>query len=157
MAQNEPPGEFDYLWRDLDDKAGYYGFDDGSEAETSEPWAPWYRTTQAVVAMSAIGGAVVAIVVSAVLLVSQQFRSPTPIEPPTTTTPSATATPPLSTSPPITSEVPSTTPPSNTVPVIVQPPVKPSPTRPPEIGVTRTPTTRTPISVHPAPQPVPHY
>jgi hypothetical protein len=131
---------------------------------------PWYGTRQAVTAIIAASTAMVAIVVSAVLLVfrgegntvddvtsSVTPTAPTsaaPVEvasseapPPPLPPPPETASPPPETaSPP-----PETASPVNTAPSY-NPTYQPRPTKEPEIGVTRTPVIRSPISVAPQPR-----
>ena len=159
MAVTEPSGDFDYLWEDLGDLDEDYDF----RVPSPPPAPPWYRTPAALVAMGAIGIAVVAILVSAVLLMSRNSRGPsvdvettiaTTRQPPPTTAPPMTAT-----VPPGPTEAPPPSEPTASVPVAVEPPrqQQPEPTKPPEIGVTRTPVTRSPISVRPNPRPAfPH-
>lgn len=152
--------EIGALDEDEDDVFGRFG-------APSSP-QPWYRTSAAVLAMVAIGIAVVAIIVSAVLLMSRGSRAQvrdtdepaivtTPsTAPPTTLSPTATVAPSPTAPPP--SEPPVSAPPAS-APVAVEPPRQqpPPPAKPPEIGVTRTPVTRSPISVRPAPRPAyPH-
>ena len=72
MAVTEPSGDFDYLWEDLGDLDEDYDF----RVPSPPPPPPWYRTPAALVAMGAIGIAVVAILVSAVLLMSRNSRGP---------------------------------------------------------------------------------
>jgi hypothetical protein len=187
VVQNEPLESLDDL-RDVpdDEFAGYEdGSDDGYEADVDEiegyepeayamgayqpPPEPWYRNPQASVAVGAIALAVVALVVSTVLLV---FRPPrdepsTAVEPAQPSgTPTTTARAPTLASPPPSPPIapPGSPPPPESptqvsaVPVIVNnPPVQREPTKPPEIGVTRTPATRQPISVAPSARaPHPH-
>jgi hypothetical protein len=178
MAVTEPPGDFDYLWEalgDTDDVGGTrtdfefddddFGFDDGYgiDRHPHKPLVPWYRTTAAMVAIGAIGSAAVAILVSAVLLMSRDSGEPastveSTTATPTTTAPSAapeTTPPPVAAVPPNPTESPSPAPsPAGAPPVVVEP-RQTEPARPPEIGVTRTPLTRHPISVRP--QPVPRF
>lgn len=133
------------------------------------PPTPWYRTKQALVAMVAVGVAVVAIVVSAVLLA---FRGPSDTtdqapatQAPATQTSSTPTT--VASTPEPTSELPPPPPPPPPPPLpppesAAAPPApppaydrprsEPRPTRGPEIGVTRTPITRAPISVAPQPR-----
>jgi cytoskeletal protein RodZ len=178
MAVTEPPGDFDYLWealgdtddvgrtgtdRGLDDDD--FGFDDGyrDDRYDRERPRPWYRTTAAVVAIGAIGIAGVAILVSAVLLMSR--NSGGPVNPAETTTPTAstpssavpaTTPPPVEVVPPSPTDSPSPTASSTaSAPPVVEAPRRTEPTKSPEIGVTRTPVTRYPISV--SPPVVPHF
>jgi hypothetical protein len=120
------------------------------------PPTPWYRTRQALIALVAVSAAVVALIVSVVLLA---FRggSGTEDTPATDTssTPTTAASTPDTTSalppppppPPETSASPSAPP-----PVYNRPRGEQRPTKQPEIGVTRTPVTRTQISVAPQPR-----
>jgi hypothetical protein len=168
VAQREPAGDFDYLWEDLSDREfdGDEFIDDSLGLGPDEsPPVPWYRTTQAMIAIAAIGCAVIAILVSAVLLVSRQSRGPAdtverPVISTSSANPTSTATTVVSSAPPAPETSPSQ-PPSSTASVIVQPPPpppKPTATNPPQVQVTRTPSTRSPISVQPAPHPAfPHY
>jgi hypothetical protein len=129
---------------------------------------PWYRSKPAATALVAAAAAMIAIVVSGVLLI---FRGPgsTPPRPaPATQTASPTATAPASApatlaspteSPPPPPTAAPPPPPPQTVASTVDrapednsPRVAPRPTKQPEIGVTRTPVTRSPISVAPQPR-----
>jgi hypothetical protein len=121
----------------------------------SPPPTPWYRTNQALTAIIATSAAVVAIVVSGVLLV---FRGPANnvdqvTSSVTPTAPTSAASVPVATSaepePPL--PPPDTASPVNTAPRY-NPTYQPRPTKAPEIGVTRTPVTRLPISVAPQPR-----
>lgn len=112
---------------------------------------PWYDSPRAKLAIAAVSLAVVALVVSIVLLLIEGpsgDRSPAPSTAPTTTatTPTSSETPP----PPL-------PPPPPTAKTQEQAPVirtrQPSRQRDrPEIGVTRTPVTRSPLSVSPQPR-----
>ncbi|MDT5195160.1 MAG: hypothetical protein QOH20_1914 [Mycobacterium sp.] len=122
------------------------------------PPTPWYRTRQALIALAAVAAALIALVVSGVLLT---IRGPSDTdETPaidTSSTPTTAATTPETTSallpPP-----PPPPPPETSASSIAPPPVynrprgEPRQTKPPEIGVTRTPVTRTQISVAPQPR-----
>lgn len=161
VAVTEPPGDFDYLWDDLGDPDDDYGFDDYDDDPYDPPvrHAPWYRTTGALLAICAIAGAVVAILVSAILLMSRNSHGPTqvviPSPAPTRSSAPAPAPSTVATVPPSASESPS---PSATpsAPVIVTPTHGPS--TPSTLGGTSTPVTRSPLSVHPEPHPAfPHY
>jgi hypothetical protein len=168
VAVSEPPGDFDYLWEDLgetDEDFGYDGEDfgyggedfgyDGYDADPYEPPpVPWYRTTGALLAIGAIGIALVAILVSAVLLVSRNSRGPAS-EVETTVAPTPSSAP--VTTPPMIATVPPSPPPTPTetttqAPVVVAPPRQSEPTKPPEVTVVPTPVTRSPISVRPEPR-----
>jgi len=201
MAVTEPPGKFDYLLEGLGDtdedldnfeNLGYdeepvdedLGFDDDFEDDDVEdddfefvvdsypaPPVPWYRTTAALLAIGAMGLAGIAILVSAVLLVSRNSRGPAPsLEPTTAITTTATATSAPATSeaaetPPPATEAPPSAPTGSPVPASPAEPPASAPTvvvprqtepaRPPQIGVTRTNITRLPYSVKPPP--VPHF
>jgi hypothetical protein len=122
------------------------------------PPTPWYRTRQAQIALAAVAVALIALVVSVVLLT---IRGPadtdeTPVTD-TSSTPTTAATTPETTSalPP---PAPPPPPPPTSASSIAPPPVynrprgEPRQTKPPEIGVTRTPVTRTQISVAPQPR-----
>jgi hypothetical protein len=118
---------------------------------------PWYRTQGAVTAIVAVSVAVVALVVSVVLLA---FRGPEGTEdetpaPETSSTPTTAATTPEDTSalPPPPPPPPETSaPPAPPPPVYNRPRSEPRESKQPEIGVTRTPITRSPISVAPQPR-----
>ncbi|MDT5009708.1 MAG: hypothetical protein QOH57_1325 [Mycobacterium sp.] len=176
MAVTEPPGDFNYLWDDLGEIDEDYGFDDFDNpydmrsstmpARDQTP-VPWYRASAAMLAMGAIGVAVVAILVSAVLLVSRESRG-APKVAPATTVPSSSAPRTIESS--VIATAPPSPPPQGpsevtaSAPVAAAPHPQPqAPTKPPEIGVTRTPVTRTQISVRPQPRPpegrqnYPHY
>ena len=168
MAKAKPPGEFDYLLDELDDPDEDFTFDDFGFDPCRPPPVPWYRTTAAIVAIGAIGLAVIAILVSTVLLVSRNSRgqtndvettiATTPSSAPATTPPMIATVPPpppAETPRPTDAESPSPAEPTASAPVVVAPPRHSEPTKPPEIGVTRTPVTRQPISVRPPP--VPHF
>jgi hypothetical protein len=177
VVSEPPPGRFDYLWEDLgeadedldldaDFDADFDGdVDDDFDVYADEQYdspLPWYRTKVAMVAIGAIGAAVIAILVSAVLLVSSRSGGRSGVEEPlpTTISPTAVTTPSTSaTVPPSPTVTPSSSEPPASAPVVVAPTHEPPPpTAPPEIGVTRTPATRSPISVSPQPHPAhPHY
>ena len=122
------------------------------------PPTPWYRTRQALIALSAVAVALIALVVSVVLLT---VRGPSGTdETPATdmsSTPTTVATTPETTSalPP---PPPPPPPPETSASSIAPPPVynrprgEPRQTKAPEIGVTRTPVTRSQISVAPQPR-----
>jgi hypothetical protein len=160
MALAEPPGDFDYLLKVVDETHGDIGPDDDDfDLDPYQPPPPWYRTTAAMVTIGAMGVAVVAILVSAVLLVSRHSRGTTNnVETPIATTPSsapATTPPKAATVPPSPPESPSPSASTVSPPVVAEPPSQsqpPEPTRPPQIGVTRVPVTRQPISVRPVPR-----
>jgi len=162
VALNEPPGEFAYLWDDWDDPDDDAGIAEefhASEpvtAELTEP--PWYRSKSAMIAFGIIASGVVAIVVSAGLLVAGQSHGPREVVEPAPATTSETAAIPAATlTPTITSAAPPIAPPTNTASVIVEPTYEPRPTKPPETQVTHGPTIRLPISVSPTPHPAfPH-
>jgi hypothetical protein len=198
VAEREASGDFDYLWDDPTDVAGFTSDDDDSVAQLNDPgddlwddpddsfwdnqpdvddhdrfdafndntWSfqpaptPWYRTRQAMGAMIAASAAVVAIVVSGVLLV---FRGP--VETVNHVTSSVTPTAPTSAEPiQVASSSVATEPshppppPPESIASPVNPPPSPNstyapqPTKAPEVNVTRTPITRQPISVAPQPR-----
>jgi hypothetical protein len=156
MAVSESPSNFDSLWADLGTTEDAYGPDDGVVEPHQKPRAPWYRTTAAMTAIGAIGLAVIAMVVSAVLLVSRNSQGPaTEIRPTIAPTPppSAPATPPpmVATVPPAPAETPSPTEVTVDAPVVVAPPPETRVKKPPEIGVTRTPMRVTPQPRQPHP------
>jgi hypothetical protein len=165
VAVTEPPGDFDYLWEDLGDTDDFE-FDDYDVEPYKPPPAPWYRTTVALLAICAIGGAVIAIVVSAVLLFSRTSRGPThdtdPTAPATPSSAPAKTRPPMIATvpaPPPTESLPSESPsesePTASAPIVVAPPPthEATPTAPPRINVTRAP-----MSVSPEPhRAFPHY
>ena len=151
------------LW---DDPQEDHAFDGHGLDRYERAPVQWYRTTPAVLAIGAIAVAVIAILVSAVLLVSRQSQYPSSVtvEPSTgTTTPTTTqvATTPTTTQVPVTtaSASPAPPPPAETVtapstnpaPVVLPPSAPPAPNKSPEFNVTRRPVTRTSVSVHPAP------
>jgi hypothetical protein len=185
-AESEVPSEdFDYGdgwhgWEDaepdgpepvLDQFADEDRFDafNASTWHFKAPPTPWYRTRLASIAMVAVGLAVIAIVVSAVLLAfsgppkTEQTPATRTSSTPTTAASTSEATSALPPPPPPTRPSPPPPPPPPPPPETAAPPVQPPvynrprseprPNRGPEIGVTRTPVTRSPISV--APQPVP--
>jgi hypothetical protein len=152
------------LWDDFQED---YGFDDHGLDRYERAPVPWYRTTPAVLAIGAIAVAVIAILVSAALLVSRQSQYPSSVivEPSTSTaTPTTTQVPttPTTTQVPVTTARASPAPPppaetvtapsTNPAPVVLPPSAPPVPNKSPEFNVTRTPVTRTSMSVHPAPQ-----
>lgn len=112
-----------------------------------EPPPPWYRTKDARVLLIVLAVAVVALVVSLVVLATRRdFGSdqPTPAETsPTTTTPTTTPTTTQATSStpsPTPPPPPPTEPPPAAAPPAYHPPAPPpEPARPPEINVTRMP------------------
>jgi hypothetical protein len=155
---DEPDDDFWDNQPDADDFSKDTGRFDAFNDNTwsfSPPPTPWYSTKQALTAIIAASAAVVAIVVSGVLLV---FRGPanTVDEVTTSVTPTAptsTEQVPVATSaepePPL--PPPETASPVNTAPRY-NPTYQPRPSKAPEIGVTRTPVTRLPISVAPQPR-----
>jgi hypothetical protein len=171
VAVSEPPGDFDYLWEDLGEADEDFGYDDedfgndeydeydGYDGYDVDPYevapAPWYRTRGALLAIGAIGIALVAILVSAVLLVSRHSRGPArTVETTIAPTPSSVSV----TTPPMIATVPPSPPPSSTetttqAPVVVAPPQRTSqPPKPTDVTVIPTPVTRSPISVRPEPR-----
>lgn len=163
-AGGEPYGDQE-LYRDqyLDEYAD--PDDDRFDAFNANTWhfkapaAPWYRTRQALFALAAVTAAIVALVVSVVLLA---FRGPSDTDETPTTDTSSTPTTAAST-PDTTSALPPPPPPPPPPPAtsassVAPPPVynrprgEQRPTKQPEIGVTRTPVTRTQISVAPQPR-----
>jgi hypothetical protein len=157
MALTEPPGEFDYLLDELNDADEDALDDDYFDNDPYQPPRPWYRTTAAMVAIGAMGVAVIAILVSAVLLVSRHSRGTTDNVEPTiaTTTPSsapATTPPMVATAPPSPPVNPTPSGSTASAPVVVAPPSHSEPTKPPQVGVTRGPLIRQPISVRPVPR-----
>lgn len=162
MADRDLADERDYAWDDLDE------YDDRpvfarTSLEIKPAPAPWYRTGPAMFALGAIGLAVVAIVVAAVLLVSRDSLGPGDVEPAAPSTSSSPS--PIAPSPSASRTVPSTSPAATTSASSESPPPPPvsepssAPgSNGPEIGVTRTPVTRSPISVRPTQRPAfPHY
>ena len=172
MATNEPLHGVDELWhiRGQDGQfVGYEdGYDDGFESDADEtdgyepeayaigpyrpPPRPWYRDPQAITAVGAIGVAVLAILVSTILLLVRPQRGPSTVVGPATPARTTTSAPTTIAGP----AAPPPPPPSGavtpgTVPVVVAPREPPGPSRSPEFNVTRTPVTRSPISVHPEP------
>jgi hypothetical protein len=144
----------DNFWDNQPDTGHFDAFNDNTWSFRPAP-TPWYRTKQALTAIIAASAAVVAIVVSGVLLV---FRGPanTVDEVTSSVTPTAptSAEPvPVATSgaPEPPPPPPETASPVNTAPRY-NPTYQPRPTKAPEIGVTRTPVTRLPISVAPQPR-----
>jgi hypothetical protein len=120
------------------------------------PPTPWFRTRQALIAIAAVIGAVIALVVSIVLLV---IRGPSDTEAPQptdTSTAPTTATAPETTSalppPPPAAPPPPPPPPSAAPPVYNQPRSQPTPKKGPEINVTRSP-----MSVAPQQRPGPFH
>lgn len=163
MVQNSPR-RFDYLFEDLraaggvvsehagdldaDDDVGYEGH---RLDALRQQRVPWYRTTPAVAALAAIGVAVIAILMSGVLLVAGQSRGRGHVQPPVT--PTATTTP-ASSSARASASVPPPPAPTNTASQILVPPPPPPPrpsAAPPPTGGIRAPITRPPMSVAPAP------
>lgn len=177
MAEREASGDFDYLLDDIADVAETAepsadpfdpeqvpGRDMTFDAFDENTWyfepapPPWYRTGRTLVLLVIAAIAVVALVVSGVLLM---FRTPggpaddnfTPVGPSAQTTAPARSEsrssepPPPPPRPPVeTSAAPAVPPPTATY----RPRNRaPSAARAPEIGVTRTPVTRSPISVAP--------
>jgi hypothetical protein len=178
VTEQEAAGDFDYLLMDPDDDqwadtdANFWDQDeppppedDRFDAFDMNTWhfeptpIPWYRTRQATAALVATAAAVVAIVVSGVLLV---FRGPIDVNESTTVTPTAPTSAPQApvastAAPPPELPPPPPPPPSaeqvDPAPTVrYRPTVQPRPTKQPEIGVTRTPATRSPISVAPQPR-----
>jgi hypothetical protein len=156
----DDPG--DSLWDNqpaVDDQGRFDAFTVNSWSFTPAP-TPWYRTRQAVTAIIAASAALVAIVVSGVLLVfrgpgstvDQVTSSVTPTAPTSAApvqVPSSEAPPPPPPPPPPPTETvasPKNTPPRS------NPTYQQRPSKAPEIGVTRTPITRSPISVAPQPR-----
>lgn len=188
MAEREASGNFDYLFDDptlLQEIDGDVDdlLDDPGDVPWDEPWdgpdderdgfhpvnaatgfrppTAWYRTRQVTAVLVAAATAVIAIVVSGVLLV---FRSgPSGVDESTTVTPtapsSAAPAPARSTSkPPSPAPPPPPPPPDSAEQINPEPTVdyrptsQPRPAKKPEIGVTRTQETRSPISVAPRPR-----
>ncbi|HUO39068.1 MAG TPA: hypothetical protein VMU34_15100 [Mycobacterium sp.] len=117
MQQN-PPGRFDYLWESCsepDKGTGYEdpGYEDlgydGHGLDARRDPVPWYLTSPSVIALGAIGVAVIAILVSAVLLVSRQSHGQGSHVDPSVTTTATTPSPPPSS--PASSPASSTSPP----------------------------------------------
>lgn len=162
MADHDLQDDRGYVWDDLDEYSEGPVFA-RMNLEIKPAPVPWYRTGPAMFALGALGLALVAMVVAAVLLVSRDSLGPADVEPPLTPitsaqpTPSRTSTTP---SPSTTSATPSPSPSSSSEP---PPPPASQPASPPdsdgpEINVTRTPVTRSPISVQPTVPPAhPHY
>jgi hypothetical protein len=174
---DEPNDNFWDNQPDPDDQGHFDAFNINNWNFTPAP-TPWYGTRQAVTAIIAASTAMVAIVVSAVLLVfrgqgdtvvDDVTSSVTPTAP-TSAAPAQVASseappPPLPPSPPplppppetaspppeTASPPPETASPVNTAPSY-NPTYQPRPTKEPEIGVTRTPVIRSPISVAPQPR-----
>jgi hypothetical protein len=164
-------GPGDDLWDQSDDNFGdnrpdsddYPAVNGHFDAFNNNTWSftppptPWYRTKQALTAIIAATAAIVALVVSGVLLVFEGSdsvdrvpASVTPTAPPSAEpVPSATSAAP---EPPLPPPPPETASPINTAPNNSNPAVGPRPTKEPEFGVTRTPVTRAPISVAPQPR-----
>jgi hypothetical protein len=168
LPEPVPPEDFDYAMRDDDQ---WDDPDDGfwsneAEADRTEPFdafdsntwhfepapPPWYRSKQALTALTAAAAAAVALVISAVLLV---FRPGTAMDETTYVTPTAPPTTAASTE--LATSAAPPPPPAETSAAPIEPgPVQtyrprnpPRTTKQPEIGVTRTPVTRSPISVAP--------
>jgi hypothetical protein len=142
------------LW---DDPQEDHAFDGHGLDRYEHAPVQWYRTTPAVLAIGAIAVAVIAILVSAVLLVSRQSQYPSSVtvEPSTSTTTPTTTQVPVTTAsaspaPPPPAET-VTAPSTNPAPVVLPPSAPPAPNKSPEFNVTRRPVTRTSMSVHPAP------
>jgi hypothetical protein len=155
---DEPDDSFWDNQLDPDDPGHFDAFNNDTWSFTPAP-TPWYRTGQAVTATIAASAAMVAIVVSGVLLVfrgpvgtvNQVTSSVTPTAP-TSAAPVQVANsqePPPPAPPPPPSETAASQ--VNTAPTYNQT-YEPRPTKAPEIGVTRTPITRLPISVAPRPR-----
>jgi hypothetical protein len=165
-------GRIQELWDDPEEDLGFDGHGRHRLDRYERAPVPWYRTTPAVLAMGAIAVAVIAILVSAVLLVvsrQSQYPSSVIVEPSTsTTTPTTTQVP----TTPTTTQVPTTTasaspappPPAETVtdpstnpaPVVVAPTAPRAPNQSPKFNVTQAPVTQAPVtrtsmSVHPVP------
>ncbi|HEV7422780.1 MAG TPA: hypothetical protein VGO30_23530 [Mycobacterium sp.] len=153
-VEPEPVGD-EFVDRD-DDRFDAF---DVSTWNFKPPPTPWYRTWQAELVLSAVTVAVLALVVSVVLLA---FRGPsgdegTPTADTSSTVPTTVATTP-ETSAALPPPPPPPPPPPETSASPVEPPVyrqrsEPRQTKEPEIGVTRTPVTRSPLSVAPQPHP----
>ena len=185
MANTQPAEEYGYLWVDLDEFDDL-GFVDSDARADDEPRDPWYQSTSAIMALAAIGVALIAILVSVILLVSRDYQdstpdpvkqtitrpSPRPANPPPVSATDQPSASPSATPPPVSatdqpSASPSAPPPSPAASTVEQPsadappPVaptaRPPADKPPEINVTRTPVTRSPISVAPQPRRPPQY
>ena len=173
----ETPKEFDYLLSNTDETRGDHSEDnlwrdngepaDGPfDAFNADTWnfapapIPWYRGTQAMTAVVAAAAALVAIVVSGVLLVFRGSNGtvdqPTPGSQTATTTSAAPTTvdsgaelpPPAPPPPPV-------APPVNTAPTYNSPRVDQPATKEPETDAPHTPITRYPLSVAPQPRRAP--
>jgi hypothetical protein len=156
---DEPDDSFWENQPDPRDQGHFDAFNDDTWSFAPAP-TPWYRTGPAVTAIIAASAAMVAIVVSGVLLV---FRGPASTVDQVTS--SVTPTAPTSAAPvqvasseqPPPPAPPPPPPPSETQASQVNtapgnnPVIESRPTKAPEIGVTRTPITRYPISVAPQP------
>lgn len=167
-AEQEASGDFDYLLSNPEDDADAGLRNHNGEAvfdafntdtwRFTPPPTPWYRGTQAMTALVAAAAAVVAIVVSGVLLV---FHGPTnPVDDTAPVTPTATATSAAPATVASSAVLPPPPPPPsesvassvNPAPNYSPPRDEPSATKAPEIGVTRTPITRSSLSVAPQPR-----
>jgi hypothetical protein len=171
---DEPNDNFWDNQPDPDDPGHFDAFNINTWNFTPAP-PPWYGTRQAVTAIIAASTAMVAIVVSAVLLVFRgegntvddvtssvtptaptsaapaqvaSSEAPPPPLPPETAAPETAAP---ETAAPETAAPETAASPANTAPSY-NPTYQPRPTKEPEIGVTRTPITRSPISVAPQPR-----
>lgn len=155
---DEPDDSFWDNQLDPDEPGHFDAFNDDTWSFTPAP-TPWYRTGQAVTAIIAASAAMIAIVVSGVLLV---FRGPgsTVVQVTSSVTPTApTSAAPVQVAsseeppPPAPPPPPPATDASqvNTAPTNNQT-YERQPTKAPEIGVTRTPITRLPLSVAPQPR-----
>jgi hypothetical protein len=155
---DEPDDNFWDNQPDVDDPGHFDAFNVNTWSFTPAP-TPWYRTKQALTAITAASAAMAAIVVSGVLLV---FRSPDAAvnEVPSSVTPTApTSAAPLqvASSPAPEPPLPPPPPPETVASPVnpaprYNPSYEPRPIKAPEIGVTRTPVTRQPISVAPQPR-----
>jgi hypothetical protein len=170
----ETPKEFDYLLSDTDETHWDHSEDNlwrnnGEPADghfdpfNADTWnfaptpIPWYRGTQAMTAMVAAAAALVAIVVSGVLLV---FRGSTgPVDQPAPVSQTATTTSQAPTAVDSSVELPPPAPPVapsvNPAPTYSPPRVDQPATKQPEIDAPHTPITRYPLSVAPQPRRAP--
>jgi hypothetical protein len=160
VARLEPPEELDYYADDFEEDFEPE-FGDVFDHDYQPPAPPWYHSTSAVLATGAIGAAVIAILVSAVLLVSRGVgRTPDPptdvVQPSISTgTPSRSQDPAtIATNPPSASDM-SSPPAIPSASAITQhTPQAPAPTRAPATRVNNGPQTRPPdISVRPTHRP----
>jgi hypothetical protein len=160
VVQKDPSARFDYLFEDPSEADQDIGYEDlgyeGHRLDVRRDPAPWYGTTPAVLALGAIVIAVIAILVSAVLLASAQSRGRgNHVVPPATSTTATAPSGTPSSSPGTSASVPPpATPPSPTasaaqIAVPTSPPQTPAP--PPPTNNTHGPITRAPMSVAPAP------